>query len=88
MPTVLAFLSQSNRPYSNLIIQLEAVIEVSTSKVVRLRTSPQQVHKGKYLTPTNGTSGQTGFHSGQASYLNMKVNLFAELDITRLAALV
>ena len=42
MPTVLAFLPQSNRPYSNLIIHLEAVIEVSTSEALRLSTTSAQ----------------------------------------------
>lgn len=35
MPTVLAFLFQSNRPYSSVIIQLKAVIEVSTIEALK-----------------------------------------------------
>ena len=67
--------------YSSLTIQSEAVIsEVSTVQVLRLRTNPLQVHKVKYLPPpTNGTyHGHTGFHNGQALYLNTKVFAFAE----------
>ena len=61
---------------STLPEQLEAVIiEVC---MVPARTNPQQVHEAKYLTPANGTYGQAGFHSCQASYLYMKVLVFAE----------
>ena len=47
--------------------QMEAVIiEVCTVQVLRLRADPQQMHEAKYLTPTNGTNGQAGFHTYQA----------------------
>ena len=43
MPTILASLSQPNRAYSSLTIQLEAaIIEVFTVQL--LRTNQQQVH--------------------------------------------
>ena len=45
---------------------------------LRLKTNPQQVHEAKYSPPTNGTYSHTGFHNSQASYLNMKVLVFAE----------
>ena len=77
MPTIFAFFQQS-RAYSSLTIQLETVIiEVSTVQVLRLKTNPRRVHKANYLLPKNGTYGHTGFTNDQASYLNMKVLIFA-----------
>ena len=45
---------------------------------LRLKTNPWQVHEAQYSPPTNGTYSHTGFHNGQASYLNMKVHLYLQ----------
>ena len=56
-------------------MQSEAVIiEVPTVQMLRLGTNPWQVHEESM----NVTYSQAGFHSGQASYLNMKVLVFTE----------
>ena len=47
MPTISAFLSQANKPYSTR--QLEAVIiEVCMVQALRLRINPRQVHEAKH----------------------------------------
>ena len=74
-----AFLSLTNRAYSTLTRQLEAVIiEVSTAQALRLRTNQRQVYDVKYMPPTKVTYSHTGFHNGQGSYFGMKVLVFAE----------
>ena len=87
MPITSAFLSQANEAYPNLTRQLEVVIiEVCMFQALRPRSNPWRVHEAKYLTSTNWSYGQAGFHIRQAgfqlssaNYLNKKVLIFAEL---------
>ena len=73
---VLVFLFQPERTYYSLTPQLETVIiEVSTVQVLRLRATPQRLHRAIHLPSINCTYGCTGFYSGQTRYLNMKVLL-------------
>ena len=68
------FLSQPERTYWSLTPQLEtAVIEVSTVQVLRPKANPQRLHEAKHLPSINWIYSHTGFYSGQASCLNMKV---------------
>ena len=84
LPTYAYYISlfQRNRACSSLTIQSQAVtIEVSTVQVLKMRTNPWQVHKVKYLPPTNWTFAHTGFHNGQVSYLSTKVLELQNLSI-------
>ena len=73
---VLAFLS---KPERSLIPQLDTVvIEVSLVKALRLRGNPRRLYRAKHLPSRNWTYGDTGFYSGQTSYLNMKVLTFGK----------
>ena len=76
MPTISAFLSQSNRASSTLTRQLGA--EVSAVQVLRLRNKPWEVHETKHLPPIKVTYNHTGFPNGQANYFNIKVLVFVE----------
>ena len=60
-------LSQSNRAYSSMTRQLEAII-IEVSTVLRLRANQWQVHEVKYLPPMKVTCSGLGFYNGQASY--------------------
>ena len=54
------------------------VIEVSSVKVLRLRGNPRRIYRAKHLPLQNLTYGDTGFYSGQTSYLSMKVFTFVK----------
>ena len=54
-------------------VQIETVITgVSTVLVLRSRVNPRRLHGAIYWPSMNWTYGDTGFYSGQTSYLNMK----------------
>ena len=63
MRTVLAFVSQQGL--------LKCDHTIGAVQVPRRRTTPQDVCKAKYLSPTNGTYHSHRFHNGQASYFNI-----------------
>ena len=54
------------------------VIEVSLVNALRLRGNPRRLYRAKHLPSQNWTYGDIGFHSGQTSYLSMKVHTFAK----------
>ena len=39
----------------------------------------ETIYRAKHLPSQNGTYGDTGFYSGQSSYLDMKVLTFAKI---------
>ena len=79
MSNVLACLSKPERTYWSLTPQLDTVIiEESSVKVLSLRGNPWRLYRAKHLPSQNGTYGDTGFYSGQSSYLDMKVLTFAK----------
>ena len=55
-----------------------AVIEVSLVKALRLRGNPRRLYRTKHLLSRNWTYGDTGFCSGETSYLSMKGVTFAK----------
>ena len=48
------------------------------ANALRLRGNPRKLDEAKHLPPTNGTYRDTGFYTGQTSYLNIKILTFAK----------
>ena len=78
LPALFAFLSQPIRPYSSLIIKMEAaIVEVSTVKALMLRLIHGKCMRGNVWDTWMATQhlyGQVGFHCGQVSNFNIKVS--------------
>ena len=69
-----SFLSKPERTYWSLTPQLDTVvIEISLVKALRLRGNLRRSYMTRCLPSWNGTYGDTGFYSGQTSYLALKV---------------
>jgi len=64
--------------------QLDTVIiEVSSVKGLSMRGNPLWLYRAKHLPLKNLTYGDTGFYSGQTSYLNVKVLVIAKNENMR-----
>ena len=48
--------------------------------MLRLKDNPRRIYRAKHLPLQNLTYGDTGFYSGQTSYLSMKVLTFAKSE--------
>ena len=77
LPNVLALFSKPNFLKFDTTARHTVITEVSSVKGLSLRGNTLRLYRAKHLPLMNWIYGDAGFYSGQTSYLNMKVLIYA-----------